>query len=72
MEETGRDYSEALCEAQELGYAEADPTMDVDGTDAAQKLAILSHLAFGADPMWELIPREGIDVVETVDIKCGQ
>lgn len=71
MEERGRDYSAALKEAQELGYAEADPTMDVDGSDAAQKLAILSHLAFGAHPEWSKIPREGIDSLETTDIQCA-
>ena len=48
MEEQGTDYAAAVKEAQRLGYAEADPTMDVDGSDAAQKLAILAHLAFGA------------------------
>lgn len=71
MEEFGRDYAEALKEAQDLGYAEADPAMDVDGSDAAQKLAILSHLAFGAHPNWSEIPREGIDSLETVDIQCA-
>lgn len=71
MEEQGRDYAAALKEAQDLGYAEADPTMDVDGTDAAQKLAILSHLAFGAHPNWSDIPREGIDSLETIDIQCA-
>src|SRR5690606_21814269 len=48
MDEQGWSYAAALKEAQQLGFAEADPTMDVDGTDAAQKLAILAHLAFGA------------------------
>ena len=71
MEEQGRDYAAALKEAQDLGYAEADPTMDVDGTDAAQKLAILSHLAFGAQPDWAKIPREGIDSLETIVIQCA-
>ncbi len=49
----------AVKEAQRLGYAEADPTMDVDGSDAAQKLAILAHLAFGARVHWNDIPRVG-------------
>lgn len=71
MEETGRDYGDALKEAQELGYAEADPAMDVDGSDAAQKLAILSHLAFGAHPDWSAIPREGIDSLDTIEIRCA-
>ena len=48
-----------VAEAQRLGYAEADPTLDVDGSDAAQKLAILAHLAFGARVHWKEIPRDG-------------
>ncbi len=48
MEEQSTDYAAAVVQAQERGFAEADPTMDVDGSDAAQKLAILAHLAFGA------------------------
>ena len=71
MEECDRDYAAALKEAQDLGYAEADPAMDVDGSDAAQKLAILSHLAFGAQPDWKEIPREGIDTLQTIDIRCA-
>ena len=47
MTEHGQTYAEALAEAQQLGYAEADPTLDVDGTDAAHKLAILAQIAFG-------------------------
>ncbi len=47
MDDQGWDYAKALAEAQRLGYAEADPTMDVDGSDAVQKLAILAHLASG-------------------------
>ncbi len=71
MEEKGKDYGAALKEAQDLGYAEADPAMDVDGTDAAQKLAILSHLAFGARPDWSKIPREGIDQLTINDIQSA-
>jgi homoserine dehydrogenase len=69
MEERGADYAGALAEAQRLGYAEADPTMDIDGTDTAQKLAILAHLAFGARVHWRDIPRQGIDGLEVIDIK---
>jgi homoserine dehydrogenase len=69
MTDLGTDYATSLAEAQRLGYAEADPTMDVDGSDAAQKLAILAHLAFGARPDWKEIPRAGIDTVEVADIK---
>ena len=50
-------------------YAEADPRMDVDGSDAAQKLAILSHLAFGARVPWREIPRRGIEAVEVSDLR---
>ena len=69
MTDLGTDYTSSLAEAQRLGYAEADPTMDVDGSDAAQKLAILAHLAFGARPNWKEIPRSGIDTVEVADIR---
>ena len=69
MADLGTDYATSLAEAQRLGYAEADPTMDVDGSDAAQKLAILAHLAFGARPDWKEIPRSGIDTVEVADIR---
>ena len=61
MEEDGSSYAEALKLAQAKGFAEADPSMDVDGTDATQKLAILAHLAFGAWVPWAEIPRTGID-----------
>jgi homoserine dehydrogenase len=61
MEEEGADYAEVLRLAQAEGYAEADPAMDVDGTDATQKLAILAHLAFGVWVPWAEIPRTGID-----------
>ena len=72
MHEEGLEYQEVVAEAQRLGYAEADPTMDVDGTDAAQKLAILAHLAFGARLNWEDIPRVGIDQVDLLDIQYAQ
>ena len=68
MEEQGVSYAEALSAAQRRGYAEADPTMDVDGTDTAQKLAILAHLAFGARVHWSDIPRQGIDTLDVADI----
>ncbi len=72
MEEQGVSYSDALVEAQRLGYAEADPTMDVDGTDAAQKLAILAHLAFGARVHWSEIPRVGIDRLDPSDLRYAK
>lgn len=68
MNDEGSAYETALTAAQELGFAEADPTMDVDGSDAAQKLAILSHLAFGARLDWHDIPKRGIDQVDPIDL----
>ena len=62
MEGNDAEYDDAVKSAQELGFAEADPTMDVDGTDAVQKLAILAHLAFGARVSWKEIPKVGIDL----------
>lgn len=72
MEEQGADYHTAVKEAQRLGYAEADPTLDVDGTDATQKLAILAHLAFGARVNWRDIPRRGIDGLEAADLRYAK
>lgn len=72
MEAAGLSYAEAVKEAQRLGYAEADPAMDVDGTDAAQKLAILSHLAFGAHVSWKEVPRRGIDTLDIADIRYAK
>jgi homoserine dehydrogenase len=62
-------YERALRQAQDLGYAEADPTLDVDGTDTAHKLAILTQLAFEIDARIERIPREGIDRLHLADLK---
>jgi len=72
MEERGADYDAAVKEAQRRGLAEADPTMDVDGTDAAQKLAILAHLAFGARAHWQDIPRVGIDKLDPADLRYAK
>lgn len=72
MEEQGTDYATAVRLAQEKGFAEADPTMDVDGTDAAQKLAILAHLSFGAQVDWRAIPRSGIDRLDPIDLRWAQ
>ncbi len=69
MEQAGLSYADALAEAQRLGYAEADPTLDVDGSDAAQKLAILTQLAYGIRVGWRSIPRTGIDRVDLVDLR---
>jgi homoserine dehydrogenase len=64
MEEDNADYAEALALAQAKGYAEADPAMDVDGTDATQKIALLAHLAFGVWVPWAEIPRTGIEGID--------
>jgi len=72
MERHGSAYEDVVRKAQELGYAEADPAMDVDGTDAAQKLAILAHLAFGATIHWSDIPRTGIDGLDPIDLKYAR
>lgn len=63
MEAAGLGFDEALKEAQELGFAEADPFLDVSGTDAGQKLAILSALAFGVAPNMDNIAITGIDAI---------
>jgi homoserine dehydrogenase len=61
-------YQDVLAEAQRLGYAEADPTLDVDGTDAAQKLVLLTRLAFGTKVPLSAFPRQGIDTLELADL----
>jgi homoserine dehydrogenase len=68
MERTGRDFADVLKEAQELGYAEADPSFDIDGVDAAHKLAILAALAFGARIDFSAVVREGIGRIRASDI----
>jgi len=69
MEATGRSFAEVLAEAQRLGYAEADPTMDVGGFDAAHKISILAALAFGCAPNYAAAEIEGIAGVELLDIQ---
>ena len=71
MQEHGSDYSDVLLKAQELGYAEADPTLDVNGSDTAQKLAILAQLAFELHVDWETIPRKGVDELALQDIQMA-
>jgi len=68
MTKEGTPYEEALGEAQQLGYAEQDPTFDVDGIDSAHKLAVLARLAFGQDFDLEEVYCEGISKVEVADI----
>ena len=69
MTSEGLSYEEALRQAQQLGYAEADPTLDVDGTDTAHKLAILAQLAFEIEVRPDSIPRQGIDSLHLADLK---
>ena len=71
METSGRSFAEVLAEAQRMGYAEADPSMDVGGFDAAHKLAILSAIAFGARPDFEHVRVEGVERVSLTDIRLA-
>lgn len=68
MEAAGLDFTEALAEAQAAGYAEADPTFDVEGFDARDKLAILTRLAFGSRVLPDKIPTFGITRITAVDL----
>jgi homoserine dehydrogenase len=68
MARTGATYGDALRQAQELGFAEADPTEDVTGKDAAAKMAIIARLAFGAALQLDDVPYEGIDHLTSDDI----
>ena len=72
MAAKGREFSDVLAEAQALGYAEADPTFDVDGTDAAQKLVLLASLAFGARIDADAPFKQGVDSVAPVDIEYAR
>ena len=72
MSDQGWTYEAALTEAQHRGYAEADPTLDVDGTDAAQKLAILAQIAFGVSVPFGAIERRGIAGAEAMDIRFAR
>ncbi len=69
MSQHGRSYAEAMADAQRRGYAEADPSLDVDGTDAAQKLAILAQIAFGVTVPVPAIPCRGIADIQPADIR---
>ncbi|MBF0373987.1 MAG: homoserine dehydrogenase [Alphaproteobacteria bacterium] len=72
MRETGRDFGAVLAEAQALGYAEADPSFDIDGVDAAHKLAILTSVAFGCPVNFAGIHIEGIRHVSALDIQFAE
>lgn len=71
MRETGRDFDVVLAEAQAAGYAEADPSFDVDGIDAAHKLAVLTGTAFGARVNFAGVHVEGIRRVTAMDIELA-
>ncbi len=69
MTKNGEDYAEVLKRAQELGYAEADPTADVEGYDARRKLVLSANIAFGCDLKEQDIPCEGISKITAADIE---
>ena len=72
MADTGASYEDALSEAQELGYAEADPTEDVNGKDAAAKMAILARLAFNTPVHLDQVPYEGIEAITADDMEYAR
>jgi len=72
MDKEGVDYADVLKDAQELGYAESDPAADVEGSDAADKIAILSSLAFGGAINRAHIPTTGINRLEAIDVNYAR
>ncbi len=72
MRETGREFADVLAEAQALGYAEADPSFDIDGVDTAHKLSILTSLAFGTVVDFAKVHVEGIRHVSAFDIRSAE
>jgi homoserine dehydrogenase len=72
MRESGRDFAEVLAEAQRLGYAEADPSFDIDGIDASHKLAILASVAFGRPVDLAAVYCEGIRHISALDIAYAE
>lgn len=72
MRDKGRAFEDVLVEAQQRGYAEADPTFDVEGIDAAHKLVILASLAFGIPLQFEKVFTEGISMLEAQDVAYAQ
>ena len=67
----GKTYDSALADAQKLGYAEADPTLDVTGGDTAHKIAILASLGFGVKMTCDQVPNRGIDTLDLNDLRFG-
>jgi len=72
MRTTGRDFADVLADAQRLGYAEADPSFDIDGVDAAHKLAVLTAVAFGTKVDFNSVHVEGIRHISALDINYAQ
>ena len=71
MGASGLDYDTALKQAQQLGFAEADPFLDVSGTDSAHKLALLASVAFGIWVDWKSIPLRGLEAVQPGDLAAA-
>ena len=72
MRDKGRDFADVLREAQQLGYAEADPTFDVEGIDAAHKLTILAAIAFGIPLQFDKVYTEGISTITGADVSYAE
>ncbi|WP_347554480.1 homoserine dehydrogenase [Robbsia sp. KACC 23696] len=72
MRDKGLDFATALADAQRLGYAEADPTFDVEGVDAAHKLTLMSAIAFGVPIQFDRAHIEGISKLDAIDIKYAE
>jgi len=72
MEKGGEPFEVVLKRAQELGYAEADPSFDVDGIDAAHKITLLAAMAFGADLTFKEVPTEGIRAITPLDLESAK
>jgi homoserine dehydrogenase len=72
MRDRGVDFATALADAQRLGYAEADPTFDIEGVDAAHKVTIMSAIAFGVPVQFDRAHVEGISKLDSIDIKYAE
>ena len=72
MRDKGLSFAEVLAEAQRLGYAEADPTFDIEGVDAAHKATLMASIAFGVPVQFDKAYVEGISKLDGVDIKYAE
>ena len=72
MRDKGLDFAAALKDAQTLGYAEADPTFDIEGVDAAHKITLMSAIAFGIPVQFDKAHIEGITQLQSADIRCAE